>query len=336
MTYSRSELMATPTTSWRGRKVLVTGGAGFLGSSLCHSLSLRGARICAVDDFLADSGANPANLDGAEVELVRGDIGKIDLRPLLAGTDVVFNLAARTSHMGGQDDPMSDLTINALAQLRLIQAVREAAPAAVIVHASTRQVYGRPRRLPVAEDHPVAPPDANSISKLAGEQYWMLEHRVRAARVISLRLTNCFGPRMRIRDGLQSFLGLWIGRIVSRQPFEVWGGDQLRDFTFVDDVTEAFLAAAETSACQGRVFNIGGTGPASLREIADLVVRMSGDGARYTICDFPEDRSRIDIGSYHADDCAFRDATGWSPAMSFPDGIRRTIGWFRRHGSAYL
>jgi UDP-glucose 4-epimerase len=328
--------MATLSTRWHGRTALVTGGGGFLGSNLCHALASRGARVRVVDSFLREGGANPDNLRGIDIELVRGDIGTIDLHPVLTGVDVVFNLAARTSHMGGQHDPLSDIATNAVAQLRLIQAVREASPDAVVVHASTRQIYGPPRRLPVAEDHPVVPPDANSISLLAGEHYWMLEHRLRGARVVSLRLTNCYGPRMRIRDGEQTFLGLWIGRALARQPFEVWGGSQLRDLAFVDDVSEAFLAAATTAACEGRIFNVGGAGPASLREIADLVVRASGDDARYAICEFPADRSRIDIGSYHADDAAFRAATGWSPAVNIPDGLRRTIDWFRPLRSQYL
>ncbi len=328
--------MATQSTSWHGRKVLVTGGAGFLGSNLCHTLARRGARVCALDNFLPGSGANPANLNDAQVELVRGDVGEIDLRPLLAGTDVVFNLAAQTSHMRGQHDPLSDLTINALAQLRLIQAVRDEASEALIVHASTRQLYGRPQLLPVAEDHPLAPPDATSISQFAGEQYWMLEHRTREARVVSLRLTNCYGPRMRIRDGLQNFLGVWIGQVLRDQPFEVWGGEQLRDLTFVDDVTEAFLAAAQTPACCGRIFNIGGTGVASLREIADCVVQISEGAATYTICDFPDERSRIDIGDYQANDSAFKSITGWAPATHFSDGFRRSIDWFRCHRAAYL
>ncbi len=165
--------------NWSGQKVFVTGGAGFLGSNLCHALAARGARVTALDGFLFGGGANPRNLDGAEVEFVRGDIRELDLRPLCEGAAVIFNLAAQTSHMGGQADPLADIAVNAVAQVRLIQAAREAAPDAIVVHASTRQFYGRVEKLPVDENQPVAPPDANGVSKFAGEQYWMLEHRVR-------------------------------------------------------------------------------------------------------------------------------------------------------------
>jgi UDP-glucose 4-epimerase len=319
---------------WRGRKILVTGGAGFLGSNLCHALAARGARVTALDGFLYGGGANPANLSGAEVELVRADIREIDLRPLCEGTSVIFNLAAQTSHMGGQQDPLADIAVNAVAQVRLIQAAREAAPEAVVVHASTRQFYGRPQALPVDESHPVAPPDANGVSKFAGEQYWMIEHRVQGRPVVSLRLTNCYGPRLRIRDARQTFLGVWLRRVLEGQPFEVWGGEQLRDLTYVDDVTAAFIAAAERPACHGRIFNLGGPPPASLAEIAALLVQLAG--GRFVQREFPADRARIDIGSYHADDRAFRAAAGWAPQVGLAEGIARSLDWFRPRLADYL
>jgi nucleoside-diphosphate-sugar epimerase len=321
---------------WSRAKVLVTGGAGFLGSNLCHALAERGSRVTALDGFLYGGGANPANLDGAKVELVRADIRDVDLRPLCEGVDVIFNLAAQTSHMGGQRDPLADIAVNAVAQVRLIQAAREAAPNAVVVHASTRQFYGRPIRLPVDETHPVNPPDANGVSKFAGEQYWMIEHRTAGRPVVSLRLTNCYGPRLRIRDARQTFLGIWIRCVLEGKPFEVWGGDQLRDMTYVDDVTNAFLLAASTPECHGNVYNLGGSPPASLREIAELTVGEAGEGASFTTREFPNDRAAIDIGSYHADDRAFRAATGWAPDVSLQEGIARSLAWYRTRLPAYL
>lgn len=322
--------------NWTGRKVLVTGGAGFLGANLCHALAQRGARVVALDGFLFGSGANPANLEGAEVELVRADIREVDLRSLCEGSEVIFNLAAQTSHMGGQRDPLADIAVNAVAQVRLIQAAREAAPDAVVVHASTRQFYGKPVRLPVDEEHPVNPPDANGVSKFAGEQYWMIEHRVMGRPVVSMRLTNCYGPRLRIRDARQTFLGIWIRSVLEKKTFEVWGGDQLRDMTYVDDVTDAFLRAAATPECHGKIYNIGGAPPASLHDIAETVVRVAGMDARYTTREFPADRKLIDIGSYHADDSLFRRDAGWSPDIGLEDGIRRSLEWFRPRLADYL
>jgi len=204
------------------------------------------------------------------------------------------------------------------------------------VHASTRQFYGRVQKLPVDENQPVAPPDANGVSKFAGEQYWMLEHRVRGRPVVSLRLTNCYGPRLRIRDARQTFLGIWIRCVLEGRPFEVWGGSQLRDMTYVDDVTEAFIRAAEAPACHGGIFNIGGSPPASLLDLAEMTVRLAGPPARFEVREFPADRARIDIGSYHADDSAFRRAAGWEPRVSLEEGLRRTLDWYRPRLADYL
>jgi UDP-glucose 4-epimerase len=225
-------------------------------------------------------------------------------------------------------DPFTDLAINATAQLRLIAALRAAAPTAVVVHASTRQFYGRPQRQPVDESHPIVPPDANGVSKFAGEQYWLLEHRVHGRPVVSLRLTNCYGPRLRIADARQTFLGIWIRRVLEGEPFEVWGGEQMRGLAYLDDVVAAFLLAAETPGCAGRAFNIGGDAPVSLRALAELLVAAHGSG-RYVVREFPADRAAIDVGSFTIDDAAFRAETGWAPRVSLADGLARSLDFFR-------
>lgn len=274
--------------NWRDRNVLVTGGAGFVGSSLCLSLAAQGARVTAIDGFIRGSGANHANLacvpSHLKIDLVEVDLRTADLRSYCRGTEFVFNLAGQVSHMSAQNDPFTDLDINAAAQLRLIEALRTHAPDAVVIHTSTRQVYGRPARLPVAEDHPVNPPDFNAISKLAGEQYWLLEHRTNGRRVVILRLTNCYGPRQYIRDASHSFLGSWIGSFISNQPFEVWGGNQMRDPLFVDDTVTALLAAA-VSPCYGKVFNVGGPAAVSLRQIAS---KLTAGKDAFTILEMPK------------------------------------------------
>jgi UDP-glucose 4-epimerase len=323
---------------WRGKRVLVTGGAGFLGSALCHALAGLGARVTALDGMFEDGGANIANLEGASVLLVRGDIRDVELHSLCQDVDVLFNMAAQTSHMGGQKDPVADIAINAVSQVRLIQAMREAAPKATVVHASTRQFYGRPTYLPVDELHPVNPPDANGVSKWAGEQYWLLEQRVLHRPVVSLRLTNCYGPRLRIRDARQTFLGIWMRQVLRGEGFEVWGGEQLRDLTYVDDVVSAFMLSAEYASkpeVTGRVFNLGGSPPASLVELADRLIAANGGVGHYIVNSFPADRAPIDIGSYHADDRAFRAATGWAPQVGLDEGLARSLDWYRTRLADY-
>lgn len=322
--------------SWRGRRVVVTGGAGFLGSGLALALAERGARVLAIDAMLPGTGAHPANLAGAPVDLAVADLRDADLAPLVEGCEALFNLAAQTSHQGSQADPLDDLATNATAQLRLILALRAAAPAARVVHASTRQLYGRPRYLPVDEAHPVAPPDANGVAKFAGEQYWLLEHRVHGRPVAALRLTNCYGPRLRVADARQTFLGVWIRRVLEGEPFEVWGGDQLRDLSHLDDVVAGFLAAADAPACAGRALNLGGGPPVTLLALAEALVAAADGAGRHVLRAFPAERAAIDIGSFHADDAAFRAATGWAPRVGLARGLRQTLDWYRPRLPTYL
>ena len=326
-------------TPFRGKRALVTGGAGFLGSALCHALAADGAEVTALDALLPGTGARRGNLHGSGARLVVADLRDAELHPLLDGVDLLFNMAGQTSHAGSQKDPFGDLAINGHAQLRLIAALRDRAPGAAVVHASTRQFYGRPQRLPVDETHPIVPPDANGVSKFAAEQYWLLEHRVHGRPVTALRLTNCYGPRMRVMDARQTFLGIWVRRVLEGDPFEVWGGAQLRDFAYVDDVTAAFLSAGASllagTAAAGRPFNLGGDAPVSLKDLADLMVTANGAG-HYESREFPAAAAAIDIGSYHADDRAFRAVTGWQPRVGLADGLRRTLDWFRPTLNAYL
>lgn len=317
---------------WTGAGAVITGGAGFLGSALARALVARGARVTVIDAFLPETGANAANLEGLDVRVIRADLRHDALEGALDGAVAIFHLAAQTSHMGSQADPRGDLAQNADATLRLILAARAAAPAARVVHASTRQLYGRPRALPVSEDHPIDPPDANAVSKWAAEQYWLLEHKVHGRPVVSLRLTNCYGPGLRVKDHRQTFLGLWVRRVLEGEAFEVWGGEQTRDLAYADDVAEAFLAAADAPA---GAYNLGGAPPVSLRDLAEALVAANG-GGRYVVKDFPADRAKIDIGSYVADDSRFRAATGWMPRVPLDEGLRRTLAWFRPRLDRYL
>lgn len=325
---------AASASDWSGRRVLVTGGVGFLGSALCHALARLGAEVTALDSFLEGGGAMACNLAGVPATLVRADLRTSPLEPLVAGQQVIFNLAAQTGHTRGERQPLEDLEINATAQVRLIQALRQAAPDALVVHASTRQVYGRSVALPVSEARLPCPPDANAVAKLAGEQYWMLEHRQRGRPVVSLRLTNCYGPRQRVNDAQQCFLGAWIGAVLRGRPFEVWGGDQVRDFCFVDDAVNAFLLAAVTPACHGEVLNVGGGSCVSLGVLAALLAKESGGG--FAQRPMPEAQAMIDMGDFRADDSRLRSLSGWHPEVGLEDGLKRTLDWFRPRAAAYL
>lgn len=327
--------MAAAAMDWTGRRVVVTGGAGFLGSTVCRVLARAGAGVIALDAMLPEGGANAANLAGLPVALRQVDLRSDTLEPHLEGADALFDLAGATSHMGSQADPLGDLAHNATARWRLVLAARAACPGARVVYASTRQLYGRPQRPTVDESHPIVPPDANAIHKLAAEQAWLMEGRLHGRHVAVLRLSNCYGPGLRIRDARQTFLGVWIRRILEGEPFEVWGGEQLRDLTHADDVADAMLRAAATPTCAGRALNVAGQAPIALAVLAQALLAAHGGGT-FTVRDFPAERAAIDIGSFVLDDAAFRAATGWAPRIALAEGLRGTLDWYATRLPLYL
>lgn len=322
----------------RGRRVLVTGGLGFIGSNLVRRLVALGARVTVLDALIPEYGGNRRNLAGLgrRVRVHRGDVrDRARLPRFVRGQDFLFNLAGQTSHMDSMTDPDTDLEINCRAQLSLLEACRRHNPGIRIVFASTRQIYGRPEYLPVDERHPLRPVDVNGINKLAGEEYHLLYSQVYGVRSTVLRLTNTIGPRMRVKDARQTFLGVWVKQVLSGEPFEVWGGKQLRDFTYVDDAVEALLLAAVTPAAVGRVYNLGGSGRIALRALAELVVAAAG-GGRFVVKPFPAERKKIDIGDYYADDRRARRDLGWRPRTDIAAAVKRTVEFFRHELPHYL
>jgi len=323
---------------FRDARVLITGGLGFIGSTLARRLASLGADVLIVDSLIPEYGGNLFNIAGVEgrIRVNISDIRDIyGLKHLLRGRQYLFNLAGQTSHLDSMAEPVIDLEINCRAQLTLLEACREVAPDINIVFASTRQIYGRPQSLPVDETHALRPVDVNGVNKMAGEAYHLLYHDVYGMRACALRLTNTYGPRMRIKDARQTFVGIWIRAVLEARPFEVWGGDQLRDFTYVDDAVEAFLLAATTPATAGRAFNVGGEEVVSLKTLAETLVRVNGSGD-YTVREFPAERKRIDIGDYYAADRLFRETTGWRATVPLAEGLSRSLAFFRANLERYL
>ncbi len=324
--------------AFRGKRVLVTGGLGFIGSNLTRALVELGAKVTVLDSLIPLYGGNRRNLRGLErqVKIVRVDVRKHAALPrYLRGQDFLFNLAGQTSHMDSMTDPETDLEINCRAQLALLEACRKHNPTVRVVFASTRQIYGRPDYLPVDERHPLRPVDVNGINKLAGEEYHLLYSEVHGIRSTVLRLTNTIGPRMRVKDARQTFVGVWIRQLLEGRPVEVWGGRQLRDFTYVDDAVEAFLLAATHPKAIGGVFNLGGVGRISLRDLAASLVEVAGQG-RYVVRAFPADRKKIDIGDYYSDCRLIAKQLGWKPRTTISQALQHTVDYYRSELPHYL
>ncbi|HEV2674005.1 MAG TPA: NAD-dependent epimerase/dehydratase family protein [Aliidongia sp.] len=331
--------MKSPVAAFGGAKVLVAGGLGFIGSTLAIRLIELGAEVTVVDSLDPDYGGNFANIAGYETRLgvVVADLRDRERLPeLVQGCHYVFNMAAQTGHVDSMRRPVNDLEINAAAPLMLLEAVRADCPEAVVVYGSTRQIYGRPDYLPVDERHPLRPVDVNGVSKQAGEGFHTLYHQVYGLKTAILRLTNTYGPRMRIRDARQTFVGIWLRRVLEGDRFEVWGGTQQRDLAYVDDVVEAALLAAATPAAHGGVFNIGGSPPLSLLDLAQATIAANGGAGGFDLKEFPAERKSIDIGDYWADDGLFRRTVGWAPQVDLATGLRHSVEYYRANLARYL
>ncbi|CAN5744809.1 NAD-dependent epimerase/dehydratase family protein [soil metagenome] len=319
-------------------RVLITGGVGFIGANLAERLVGLGAEVTLLDSLIPDYGGNLWNIEPFR-EQVRVNISDVrdtySMRHLVQGQDYLFNLAGQTSHLDSMRHPVPDLEINCHAQLSILEACRACNPKVKIVFASTRQIYGRPQSLPVAESHPLNPVDVNGINKMAGEKYHLLYHDVYGLRTAALRLTNTIGPRMRIKDARQTFVGLWIRQLLQDQPLEVWGGKQLRDFTDVADAVEAFLLTASNSKTEGQVYNLGGPDVVNLEQLARLMVEVHGSGT-FAVKEFPAERYAIDIGDYHGDFTKIQQELGWQPRRELRETIANTLAFYREHLPHYL
>jgi UDP-glucose 4-epimerase len=324
--------------AFHGAQVLITGGVGLIGSALARRLVGLGAEVLLVDSMVAEAGANLANIAdicdrvGINIADIRDGAA---MRHLLAGRDFLFDLAGQTSHLDSMNAPEHDLAVNCTAQLQLLELCRAVAPGIRIVHAGTRQIYGRPRYLPVDEMHPLRPADVNGVNKMAGEAYHLLFHDVYGIDTRSLRLTNVYGPGMRIKDARQNFLGIWLRRALEGEAFEVWGGEQRRELLYVEDAVEAFLLAALCPDTAGLALNVGGETPYTLLALAEAMVRANG-GGRFERREFPEERKKIDIGDFVTDDRRFRELTGWAPRTGLDEGLKRSLDYYRVHQASYV
>ena len=322
-----------------GKKVLITGGLGFIGSNLARRLVELECQVTVVDSLIPEYGGNLRNLENIRDKICinLSDIrDTFSINELIKKQDFLFNLAGQTSHLDSMENPFTDLDINAKAQLSILEACRKNNPTIRIVFASTRQIYGKPQYLPVDEKHPRKPVDVNGINKIAGEQYHLLYNNVYGISSSVLRLTNTYGPRMRIKDARQTFLGIWIRNLLQGKPIQVFGnGKQRRDYNYVEDVLDALLIAATENNAVGKVYNLGAPAPLSLEDTAKIMCKKT-EGGDYQMIPFPEDRKAIDVGDFICDYSAFRGQFGWEPKVNFEDGIQRSIEYFQKEIEHYI
>ncbi|MCX6022637.1 MAG: GDP-mannose 4,6-dehydratase [Chloroflexi bacterium] len=316
---------------------MITGGLGFIGSNLAHRLADLGAHVLLVDSLIPDYGGN---LFSVEDIRDRVTVNIADVRDeysmdyLVRGKDFIFNMAGQVSHTDSMRDPYTDLEINCRSQLSLLEACRKNNTDVKVIYSSTTQIYGAAYELPVAETHLRRPMDVNGINKMSGEWYHILYNNVYGIRACSLRLTRTYGPRMLVKHARQTALGWFVRQVVDNEEIQLYEGSQVRDYTYVDDAVEALLLAGASDVVNGDVFNLGGVRPVPLQELIETLIAAAGTGS-FRVVPFPPERKRIDIGDFYADYRKITDALGWRPTIDLPEGLARTVDFYRKNGRHY-
>ena len=323
--------------SYKNKKVLITGGLGFIGSTLAIELVKYGAKVTIIDSLVPQYGGNLFNIDPVKnkVNINISDVrDRHSMNYLVQGQDMMFNLAGTLSHIDSMQDPFTDLEINCVSQLSILEACRNNNPEIKIIYAGTRNQYGKAQYLPVDEKHPIKPTDINGINCNTGEGYHILYNNVYGIKSCSLRLTNTFGPRHQMKHPRQGVLNWFIRQLIDGEEVKLYGtGNQIRDINYIDDVVDAFLLAGASDKVWGEVFNLGGI-PVSLKDFVKEAIKVNKRG-KYRVVGFPEERKKIEIGDYVADYAKITKATGWKPKTKLADGIKKTLKFYEKYKKYY-
>ena len=319
------------------KNILITGGLGFIGSTLAIKLAEADANITIVDSLIPDYGGNLFNIDPIKDKI---NINVSDVRDqnsmdyLIQDQDYLFNLAGTLSHIDSMKDPFTDLEINCVSQLMILESCRKNNPDIKIVFAGTRGQYGKCLYNPVDEKHPLIPIDVNGINNIAGEQYHILYNKVYGIKACSLRLTNTYGPRHQMKHHRQGVLNWFIRQVIDNTTIKIYGsGSQIRDTSYVDDVVDAFLLAMMHKGTPGEVYNIGGEA-FSLIDFVEKLIEINGNG-NYELVEYPDESKAIEIGDYIADYSKFSALTGWKPKTNLEEGLKKTLAYYKQHKSMY-
>lgn len=322
---------------YKDKNILITGGLGFIGSSLTVKLAGMGAKVTLIDSLVPEYGGNLFNIHGLEnkVNINISDVrDKYSINHLVQGKDILFNLAGTLSHVDSMTDPYTDLEINATSQLSILEACRNYNTKIKILYAGTRNQYGKAQYLPVDEKHPQDPTDINGINCIAGESYHLLYNKIYGIRSCSLRLTNVFGPRHQMKHPRQGVLNWFLRQIIDGEEIRLFGtGDQIRDINYIDDVVQAFLLCGASDNVWGEVFNLGGI-PVSLKKFVEEAIKVNKKG-KFKAVEFPEDRKKIEIGDYIANYFKIYRLLGWEPKTTLEEGIQKTLAYYRKNKKFY-
>jgi UDP-glucose 4-epimerase len=316
----------------------VTGGLGFVGSNLALRLVDEGAQVTLVDSMLPLYGGNLFNIEPIR-GAVRVDFSDIrsasSMDHLVRGQDFVFHLAGQVSHVDSITDPFTDVDININGTLSVLEACRKHNPGVRLIFTGTRGQYGPSTTLPVDELAPTNPLGMYAITNLTAEKIVLMYQEVHGLKGSCLRITNTFGPRHHMKHNRYGVVNWFVRLALDDETIPVFGdGSILRDFLYIDDLTDALLRVGLTDEVYGEVLNVGSAVPVSFRDLIAKIVELCGSG-RHELAPFTEERKALEPGDYWTDIAKIRRLTGWEPRVELADGLERTIAYYRQHGRHY-
>lgn len=311
---------------YSGKRVLVTGGLGFIGFNTCARLLELGAEVTALDNFVPTQITPAFDEVRSRLRLAVADIrDEENVERVVRDQEVIFNMAGKSGAADSNKTPLNDLDINCRGHLTLLEACRTINPGVTIVFPSSRLVYGKPLYLPVDEKHPLAPDSIYAANKLAVENYHLIYGRLYGLKVTVLRISNPYGPFQTGEGRAYGIANSFIQAAVSGRAITLFGdGNQRRDYLYIDDLIEAFLRSGSVPESRGRIYNIGDGRGTSLLELAEMAVQAAGQGKIVRI-PWPEEYRIIETGDYLSDIALARHELGWSPSTDIRDGIGRTV-----------
>ncbi len=320
-----------------GKHILITGGAGFIGSSLAQALIPMGAKVTVLDAMLPLYGGNLFNLNSirSEIEFVEGDIRDQEtVKNLVKDKDIIYNFAAQVSYIDSKDEPFLDLDINGKGHLTVLEAVRQHAPSAKVLFSSSRMVYGKILTVPVKEDHPTDPLSLYGIHKLLGEKYYRYYADTFGLDTVSVRIPNPYGPRQQMKHSKYSIVGWFVRQAMEGKPIQIFGdGSQERDYLYIDDIVDAFLHLTAKGK-SGEVYNIGTHERIRFVDMVEAVLTEVGQGSKNHV-PWPKNYEKNETGNYIADTTKIMQATGWSPQILLKDGIAQMVRYYKENRTHY-
>jgi len=319
--------------------VLITGGAGFIGSNLAHALVNLKADVTVLDALLPNYGGSLLNLKGIQdkIEFVKGDFRDLKLmKKLVKDKSLIFNCAAQVSHTISIKDPFLDIDLNCKGNMAVLEAVRQENDNAKIIYAGTRGEIGKLKYSPIDEKHPTNPVDMNGINKLAAEKYHLLYNDLYDIKTSSLRINNTYGIRHQMKSGDYGIVNWFIRRAMLNEPIKIFGkGEQTRDYNYVGDVIDAMLLAAQNKKADGEVFMLGSGKETKFIDMVKLIINTVGSGS-YEQVPWPKERKAIEIGNFVVSYKKINELLGWYPKTSIEEGIKKTVEWYKPRLDDYL